>query len=84
LFPKVEFKFPEIIDKDDDAAKIVINEDVYDKEWINFDIEANTIIFDPNKVPKKVLREDKNTEIPFKLVDERGAFSTHKLIVEAK
>jgi hypothetical protein len=41
-------------------------------------------VFDPNNVPYRVLKRGEDTIIPFKLVDERGAFSTHNLLVMAK
>ena len=42
------------------------------------------IVFNPNRVPYSVIKKNEDTKIPFKLVDERGAFSTHTLKVMAK
>ena len=83
-FPLVEYKFPEIKDRDGDKAEIIIREEDIDASWISFEPGSTLIVFDPNKVPYKVLKRGEDTIIPFKLVDERGAFSTHNLLVMAK
>jgi hypothetical protein len=83
-FPLVEYKFPEIKDRDGDKAEIIIREEDIDASWISFDPESSLIVFNPNSVPYKVLKRGEDTLIPFKLVDERGAESRHKLLVMAK
>ena len=83
-FPLVEYEFPEIKDRDGDKAEIIIREEDIDANWIIFEPGSTIIVFNPNRVPYGVLKKGEDTEIPFKLVDERGAFSTHKLLVMAK
>jgi hypothetical protein len=83
-FPLVEYKFPEIKDRDGDKAEIIIREEDIDASWISFEPGSTLIVFNPNRIPYKVLKRGEDTLIPFKLVDERGAFSTHTLQVMAR